>query len=566
MTTGDYLPDTPALLAGAHGHVCRLRLDGEDQALDAELGDRVVVTFDESRSPRAAVDVTLAQRAGLALDPRAGARVEVDAGYRRLDGSEDVHALVDLGVRSSRPRWDVDELQLQGAGDEARAIDASPAVVESVTAATSALGVTALLARCLNPAPTLTTTINGPAVTVDKIEDRWQALVDLADRAGAQLYDDGLRRWRFDPVPQLLAGEPDLAVTVGAGGTILVAEEGVERDTWHNYVMLVYRWRNAAGSDQQIVATAYVSTGDLGIYGPAGRRIFRDDRNVATTQAEANGAAASVLARLFSRGKTLTFRAVAAYWLRPGMTVDVTLPDGSTRRRLVASVRFDTLAGVMDVSTRLPVDLDVQTTTPPPDPATPTTPKPPVADPTPPATLRYVTEWPASSTAVYREDGTKRTDTDAGYVWQGEFDGSYNGNQRSLALFTGANSVPAPGYRGETGKTITQALAGLPSRSQLEKAELIATLDHAWFGEATVLLGYVDLTTAPATAPTVKATKAQPDWAERSTRRVSIMTTNMQRDLFDGSSRAVGFGVAPANDERYYCSLHDVRLRLTYSK
>jgi hypothetical protein len=248
------------------------------------------------------------------------------------------------------------------------------------------------------------------------------------------------------------------------------------------------------------------------------------------------------------------------------MTDDVTLPDGSTRRRLVARVQFDPLAGVMDVSTRLPLDLDVQTTTPPPDPATPTTPKPPVADPTPPAKLRYVTEWPASSTACYREDGTKRTDVDAGYVWQGEFDGSYNGNQRSLALFTAANSVPAPGYRGETAKTITQALAGMTDRAGLEKAELIATLDHAWFGEATVLLGYVDTTTAPASSPAVKATKAQPDWAEGSRRGVSILTTNMQRDLFDGSSRAVGFGVAPANDERYYCSLRDIRLRLTYSK
>ena len=565
MTTGDYLPDTPALLAGIHGHVCRLRLDGEDQAVDAADGDRVVVSFDESRSPRASVDVTLARAAGLALDPRAGVRVEVDAGYRRLDDTEDVQPLVDLGVRSSRPRWDVDELILQGAGDEAMAIDASPAVVESITGTSIGQAVTTLLGRCLNPAPPLTTTVAGAAVAVDKIEDRWQALVDLADRAGAQLYDDGLRRWRLDAVPQVKT-TPDLAVTVGTGGTVLVAEEGTDRDAWHNYVLLVYRWRNAAGSDQQIIATAYVGGGALGIYTTAGRRIYREQRNVATTQAEANAAAASILARVYSRGQTLTFRAVAAYWLRPGMTVDVTLPDGQTRRRLVARVQFDVLAGVMDVSTRQPLDLDVQTTTPPPDPGTPTTPKPPVADPPPPAKLRYVTEWPASSTAVYREDGTKRTDTDPGYVWQGEFDGSYNGNQRSLALFTAANSSAASGYRGETGKTITQALAGLTRVADLEKAELIATVDHAWFGTATVLLGALDLTTAPATAPAMKATKSQASWAKGSTRMVSILTTTMQRNLFDGSTRAVSFGIAPANDERYYCSLRNVRLRLTYSK
>jgi hypothetical protein len=414
--------------------------------------------------------------------------------------------------------------------------------------------------------PTLTTALGGPAVAVDKVEDRWQALVDLADRINAQVYDDGLRRWHLDPVPVVLAGTPDLAVTVGTGGTVLVAEEGIERDTWHNYVLLVYRWRNAAGVDQQVVATAYVSGGALGVLGDAGRRIYREQRNVATTQAEANLAAAAVLARVYSRGATLTIRAVAAYWLRPGHTVDVTLPDGQTRRRLVARVSFDVTAGTMDVSTRLPLDLDVQTSTPPPDPATPTTPKPPTPDPAPPPRYRYVTEWPANATATWREDGTKRTDVDAGTLWQGEFDGSYNGNQRGLALFTGANSVPASGYRGETGKTISQALAGLVARSDLEKVELIATVSHAWYSTATVLLGEVDVSAMPASMPAMKATKAQANWAEGSRRGVAIMTANLQRDLVDGSCRAIGFGVAPANDERYYCSLRDVRLRLTYSK
>ena len=360
MITAPFLPSSGQLLAVAHRNAYRAQLTHPsfgvvDLDLDPTLGHRLSVTFDEASAPRARAELS-GPLPSVAIDPRTGVRLGVSVGYQDAQAQlpEDVQELVDLVVRTASPTWSspAPVLDLSASGDESLVIDASPAVAESTTGATHAAAIAALLNKSLSPSPELVATVTGGAVTVDTIEDRWNGLSDLADGIGAQLYDDGLRTWHLDPTPDQVARTPHHALTVGVGGTVIEPSRRQTRDEWHNYVRVRYRWRNAAGADQQVIGTSWVSSGPYAITGPAGRRILTVDRDVATTQARANLAARSILTRTLSRGDVLELRAVAAYWLRPGMTVDVTLPTGQTLRHLVARVSFDVLAGTMTVATR----------------------------------------------------------------------------------------------------------------------------------------------------------------------------------------------------------------------
>lgn len=576
MSTGDYLPGTDTGLASLASHVIRAQVTHPDiGVLELPLtagGSSVSVTFDEAQAPRVEASIQTPIVAGSELvDARTGARLELFAGYVRDDGSEDVQLLADLGLRRTPRSHAAGILTLVARSDEALVIDASPAVAEKITAMSPAAAVTSLLGKTLSPAPYVEDNLTtSGTVTLDPIEDRWAALQDLADRYGAQVFDDGTRTWHAMPSPSSLAPVPDHVIAPGDGGTLLDVDEGVDRDQWANYVRVRYRWRTGAGADAQVIATAYVSTGPYAVTGPAGRRILEVDRDAATTQAEANAVARAMLLRALSRAESLEVRAVAAYWLRPGHTVDVQLPRGGRRvRHLVSRVSFDPVDGTMTLRTRLPLatpeDLEtIATTTPPPDPATPSTPKPPVADPAPPARVAYVTEWPASSTAVYRGNGTKRSDVDPGELFAGTFSGSYNGNQRSLALFTAANSVQVKGRRSELGKTVTQALSG---GAVLTKVEVVGTLSHSWKASGgDVVLGYCDVTAAPSSSPTVRAVTTSTSWPRDSTRVVNITRSDVIRDLVDGSCRAVTSGPGKSTSTTYYTTLTNVRLRLSYSK
>jgi hypothetical protein len=573
---GDYLPDAAAQLAQVHGNLVNVSLTHPSWGsvpvpLSRQQGHALSVTFDEARAPRVSASLSCQIPQGVDVDPRQGPRLVVDAGYRRLDGLDDVQAFVDLGVRSATPSWASQRLDLTAASDELLAIDASPDVAESATGTNHANAVETLLRKTLSPAPTFVATITGTAnPTVPVVEDRWDALTDLADRIGAQLYDDGQRTWHLDPTPTSTSSTPDHVLSYGDQGTVISPSRLLTRDGWANYVRVRYRWRDSSGADKQIVSTAYVRTGVSAITGPAGRRILEVERSSATTQVEANAAARSILYRALSRGARTTIQAVAAYWLRPGHTVDVQLPTG-TLRHIVSRVVFDLVNGVMTVETRAPLDVDdsqaFDTTTPPPDPATPTTPKPPVADPAPPTKLRYVSEWPATTVASYRGNGVKRTDVDAGDGWQGGFSGGYNGDQRSLALFTGANSVPAPGKRGETGKTIAQAIGSLDSRDDLVAVELVATCEHSWSSAGfDAQLGWLSLTSAPATAPTMRPYKAQNNWGKGSRLAVNLTTNALRQALIDGACRAATLGPAGSLNTDRYGRLGSFRLRLTYDK
>lgn len=356
-TPDPWSADTAALLTRSLSHVvaARVVLPGpETIALEVEGGARL--TFDESRSPRVMADVSVrvpTDPAQLArIDPRTGARLELDAGYVRPGGASDVHTIADLVLRSRPVSRPDDLMSIQAASDESLVIDGSPTVGVAFSTANTTTAIRDVL-RMVFPAltPTVTSAV-GPAIVQGPYEDRWDLIQDLADRIGARVFDDGMRGWHVDPAPVLGTAALDLAV--GANGTITSSDAQLSRDEdWGNVVLLRYRWRDTSDVEHTIVAVRRVQTGAYAA-NVGNSKVLPFEREVATTQTEANAAAAALVARTVTRGRTLVVSAISAYWLRPGDTVNVTLPTGPTEQHLVVSVEFDLGNGLMSVTTRLP--------------------------------------------------------------------------------------------------------------------------------------------------------------------------------------------------------------------
>lgn len=355
MTSDPWAADTPALLTATMGHImaARLIVGAETIVLDVQdwrLG------WDETRAPRVicTIDARVPTDPALLarIDPRTGARLEVDLGYTRPGGVQDVHTVANLGLRGRPVARPDDVMRLVGHSDEALVIDNADCDGAAFSAATTSAAIVAALALAVPGAgiTPVVTTSTGPAVTQGPYEDRWDLVQDLADRLGGKLFDDGLRVWHLDPAPVLAA--PDLDLAVGTSGTIVESNADLSRDDFYNQVLLFYRWRDTSDVEHTIKSVRRIQTG---IYAASGgnTKTLRVEREIATTQTEANAAAAALVARTVTRGRALTVTAISAYWLRPGATVNVTLPTGPTEQHLVVSVEF-TSNGLMTVVTRLP--------------------------------------------------------------------------------------------------------------------------------------------------------------------------------------------------------------------
>lgn len=352
--TAPWSTDTHDLLTRSMSHIARARVvlpTGEVFPLDLEDGD---VTFDETRAPRAQTTLSCKVPTDQALldrlDPRTGGRLVIDAGYRRPDQTEDVQRLVDLGLRSRKVSRPADTMAMVGMSDEALLVDGAGTIGGTITNATTTGAITAVINQRLTTTPTVAGSA-GPAVSAVLFEDRWDVINDLADRIGAQVYDDGLRNWVIAPAPTLSA--PALSMTTGPGGTVLASSTGLDRDDgFANQVWLRYEWLNGTTTNR-VNSVRRITTGPyaavLGNY-----KTLRVERAVATTQTEADAAAAALVARTVTRGRSFEIDAVSAYWLRPGMTVTVKLPIGDAEDHLVTAVSFDLRAGTMRVTTRLP--------------------------------------------------------------------------------------------------------------------------------------------------------------------------------------------------------------------
>lgn len=346
--------DTPDLLTQTMTHVVRAWVTttaGELFELEVEDG---TLTWDETRAPRVQADLTcrfpndpaLLQR----IDPRQNVRLRIDVGYQRPDGATEIFQVADLGLRSRRINRPDDTMTLSALSDEALVIDGAPTGSGNISNASTTGAISAVINQVLTTTPTVVGS-TGAAVSSVIFDDRWAVINDLADRLEKQVYDNGMRNWYIAPAPTV--GNLALELKVGEGGTIIDSDAGVDRDEgFYNYVWLRYEWNNGT-SDQVVNGTRRIQTGPYAAT-TGNYKILKIVRNVGTTSTEANNAAAALVARTVTRGRTFSLSAISAYWLRPGHTVEVTLPTGDPESHLVSSVAFDLRDGTMRVVTRLP--------------------------------------------------------------------------------------------------------------------------------------------------------------------------------------------------------------------
>jgi hypothetical protein len=357
-TPAPWISDTPELLAGVLSHTATAQVvtaAGETVPLDLI---EARVRFDETQSPRVQASLSCKIPGDVAtlgrIDARTGARVTIAAGYVRPDGLTDLQPLVDLGLRSrdvSRPRNTMD---LEAHSDEALLIDGSVTFGGTIDTGTTLDAIAAVIRQVFPGLPFVYTSLSnaGPAVNQSQTDtDRWDTVADLADRITAQVYDDGTRTWHVADVPTL--GTVALTIADGDGGTLVESEAGLARDEWANYVALRYVWtddsnvRHRVTSTRRVTSGAYAATTD-------NTKMFLDDRDTPTTQAQADAAATSLVKRMVTRGRSLRISTPSAYWIRPGDTITAKLPTGDPETCLVASVDFDLRTGLMDITTRLP--------------------------------------------------------------------------------------------------------------------------------------------------------------------------------------------------------------------
>jgi hypothetical protein len=317
-----------------------------------------VVTFDDTRSPRVEArgivcDIPDDQATLDTIDPRTGARLVIDVGYSRPDGLVDIQPFVDLGLRSRPVARPEDTMTLSGLSDEALVIDNAASSGGSLVTTNTVAAIQAIV-RMIFPAVAVANPsgLTGAAVSQTPLGDKHDLMVDLGDRIEAKTYDDGLRNWATVPTPVL--ANPALLLAVGVNGTIIESETSLDRDEgWYNRVFLTYDWTDASDVQHKVTAVRSVTSGPYATR-TGNIRTLPITRNIPATQTEANAAATALVKRTVTRGRTFTLRAVSAYWLRPGMTVQVQLPLGGPEDHLVSSVSFDLLAGTMSVTTRLP--------------------------------------------------------------------------------------------------------------------------------------------------------------------------------------------------------------------
>jgi hypothetical protein len=292
------------------------------------------------------------------IDPRTGARVFLYAGYARPDGLEDVQQLGNLALRSRYADRPSDGLAVTATSDEALLADAGPAGGLNVNQSSTVNAIKWVVEDGLGPQTwNVTAAAAGGAVVEYTADcDRVDVVNDYRDRIAAEVYVDENRVWTIADVPSI-AATPHHTMTVGPTGTITESNAGLDRDLtgadgWYNRVYLVYRWRDNAGVEQTVTTSRSVTSGPYSVTGNL--RTLRLERRVATTLAQAGTAAANLVARTVTRGRTFTVSGVAAYWLRPGHTIAVQLPIGALELHLVQSVTFDHRTGRMSVTTRLP--------------------------------------------------------------------------------------------------------------------------------------------------------------------------------------------------------------------
>lgn len=348
---------------------------GDPFELDA---DDVSVAFDSSWSPYVQAQITAKviedQETLDRLDPRYGCRIKIYAGYIYDGMQDDMQLLADLHLRSRVVARPDNTLKIVAESDDRLAWDYRRLSWHSQAPTT---GLNAFvqhhadIAELPNTATIISefATAYGSTQLSGLIQEVGQTSGDMlneaSSRLGVRIFCDENRIWRIQANDDLKSAT-SLKLFTGTEGTILNAETALNRgegndDGFKNAAVIKYTWKNGAGDDQVIYGNANVVTGAQSVYA-IGYMTAYEERDYPVTQTNADSAASTLVAARMSRGQTTSITAVSAYWLRPGMTVTVSLPIGEQQRYIVSSVNFSSTTGAMVLSLRQPMTAVITTT------------------------------------------------------------------------------------------------------------------------------------------------------------------------------------------------------------
>lgn len=337
--------------------------------LDVEAdGGSVEVTLAEDWAPYAQVKVTIPAPSDETLldellDPRRNCRLHVRAGYTYPDNITEMGLLADVGLRERPLSRPADTLALDGGSAEYRAQDYRALYWEGMERA----GITeavSWLAGFAEAAPRIRSDFparHGAAqlaeIEVNLGDDYWSLMADAAVRTNTRVWCDETGEWRVAARVDHVSA-PVHRMAVGAGGTITGSTANLSRDEWFNSVLLEYRWSDQDGNQHIVYGRALAVSGPFAV-AAVGHKTHHERIERPISQATADRAAAAKLRTLISRGRSRVLTGGAAYWMRPSDTVSVLLPTGDEELAVVQSVRFTPLNGLMQVTTREPLDVQI---------------------------------------------------------------------------------------------------------------------------------------------------------------------------------------------------------------
>lgn len=360
--TAPYADDVEDWISRSVQHVCRAvasPLAGEPVELDLSGCE---VTLDDSWAPHVQARLELAAEDAEALqgilDPRYRCRVTIYAGYIYGGGTEDVHELATLHLRTVGG-----ELRIDADSDEGLAQDRKYTAADGVPPRT---GINELVQwaadKAVFPESAVVVSEFLPghgATMLTELElepgaDYWDLLADAANRCGVWVHVGTDGRWYVRRRPQLVA-ETAVKLSAGPGGLLTdYPRKALDRDEFRNAVNLSYVWQDDARNEYRVEGYAAATGPGRVSVDRIGHLTYHEERSGPVTQAQAEAAAQTVLAYRLSRGNGYTLTGIAAYWVRPGQTCTVQPQRGPQERHLVQAVTFDPIAGLMTITTREP--------------------------------------------------------------------------------------------------------------------------------------------------------------------------------------------------------------------
>ena len=365
--TGAWDPRMGDLIRESVRHVVRVQTRDKAQVFRDLDVITAAVDYDEQRVPQIQATVTCVLPDDyeylLQLDPRThGARVIISAGYGFPGEDDDIHPLADLVIRERNIDRPENTMTLNLQSEESLFIDAAPGTV-GVFAVSSGGPVALAQQTIAEKIPNPTFQVLPGAEGYDggyglQGSDAYDVVQSALDTIGVQFYNDGvLGRYVFAPAAQIV--EPvhhDLRV--GAAGTLIDTQVSLTRGSdWANHVVIrfgdVENADPALGQDPR-EGQARIADGPFACTNGNDKVFFEERRETYVGAAEADQITKSVLLRRITYGRSMVLTAVAAYWLRPRMSVTIQLPTGITEYHLVSAVQFDLAAGTMQLKTRLP--------------------------------------------------------------------------------------------------------------------------------------------------------------------------------------------------------------------